>query len=55
MKTRDVKATRKVHTCEICREPIPAGDAARSRSEEIEGEWQNFYRHVDCREEGGAQ
>lgn len=54
MSTRDVKATRKEHTCEVCERAIPAGSPAKYRAENVEGEFNNFYRHVDCGVDGAA-
>lgn len=43
--TKDVKATRKIHTCEVCLRKIPKGFSARLHTGKFDGE---FFRYYTC-------
>lgn len=48
-KRRDVKATRKAHSCEACAQTIAAGSPAVYFVDHAEGDLYSAYYHPDCR------
>jgi hypothetical protein len=46
---RNIKATRKTHTCEGCGKKIPAGSSAYYWAGDCDGDFYSCYYHDDCR------
>lgn len=47
--SRDIKRTRKVHTCESCERQIDVGSPAKYYAGKAEGDFYSAHYHPDCR------
>lgn len=47
---KEVRATRKAHTCEWCAEPVEIGSPANHRTYIFEGDFHSEYMHPECHE-----
>lgn len=48
LQNRTITATRKVHMCEWCSNPIPKGEKAEYRAYIFEGDFNSSYQHPEC-------
>jgi hypothetical protein len=48
--TRNIKATRKVHTCDGCNKHIEVGSPAFYWAGDCDGEFYSAHYHVECRD-----